>query len=145
MPHTLHSWQLRRTYATYTYKQSHCARMYATYTLHAECTPFYNVIFLTNPLFCRCFEFPSLLLSTVVHLTRAEYHNNSYSQEKTWSNYNCTAPSNYFQTHSSYYLERSNYDYKYFYATIWYRLWYIVTSDGCRGCARVVAHVCILP
>ena len=40
------------------------------YTLHAECKPFYSVIF-------------SLSLSTVVHYTRAEYHNNSYSHEKT--------------------------------------------------------------
>ena len=37
--------------------------------------------FLTNPLFGRCVEFPSLSLSTIVHLTRAEYHNNSQSRE----------------------------------------------------------------
>ena len=64
--YTLHSWQLRWTYATYIYiyiytryirgncaghmsriryKQSHCTRTYATYMLHAEFTPFYNVIF----------------------------------------------------------------------------------------------------
>ena len=38
--------------------------------------------FLAYLLFGTCFEFPSLSLSTIVHLTRAEYHNNSYSQEK---------------------------------------------------------------
>ena len=27
------------------YKQSHCARTYAPYMVHAECTPFYSVVF----------------------------------------------------------------------------------------------------
>ena len=64
------------------YKQSHCARMYATYT-YVTCR-MHTVLhhyFLTHLLFGRCFEFPSLSLSTVVHLTMAEYH---YSQEKKW-------------------------------------------------------------
>ena len=43
----------------------------------------FTALFSTYPLFGRCFEFPSLSLSTIVHLTRAEYHNNSHSQEKT--------------------------------------------------------------
>ena len=39
--------------------------------------------FVTYPLFGRCVKFPSLSLSTIVHLTRAEYHNDSHSHEKT--------------------------------------------------------------
>ena len=44
---------------------------------------FTALFFLTYPLFGMCFKFPSLSLCTVVHLDRAEYHNNSHSQEKT--------------------------------------------------------------
>ena len=38
--------------------------------------------FLTYPLFGKCVEFPSLSLSTIAHLTRAEYHNNSHSHDE---------------------------------------------------------------
>ena len=95
--YTIHSWQLRRMYAMYTLqtkslRQDVC-HVYVTCRMHAVL----QCYFLTYPLFDRCFEFPSLSLSTVVHLTRAEYHNNSYSREKMrrcWAHgstvqYNC--------------------------------------------------------
>ena len=94
--YTLHSWQLRRTYATYMLHSWQLRRTYATYMLqtkslcqdvcHIYVTCRMHAILqryvLTYPLFGRCFKLPSLSLSTVVHLTMAEYHNNSYSQEK---------------------------------------------------------------
>ena len=77
--YTLHSWQLRRTYATYTLqtkslRQDVC-HIYVTYRMHAVLQSY----FLTYSLFGRCLEFPSLSLSTVVHLTRAEYYNSSFA------------------------------------------------------------------
>ena len=52
--------------------------IYVTCKMHAVL----QCYFLTYPLFGRCVEFPSLSLSTIVHLTRAEYHNNSHSHDK---------------------------------------------------------------
>ena len=77
--YTLHLWQLRMyTLQTKSLRQDVC-HLYVTCRMHAVLQRY----FLTYPLFGRCLELPSLSLSTVVHLTRAEYHNNSHSQEKT--------------------------------------------------------------
>ena len=82
--YTLHSWQLRRTYATYMLlTKSLCqevCHIYVTCRVYAV----FQCYFLTYLLFVRYFEFPSLSLSNVVYLTTAEYHKISYSQEKTW-------------------------------------------------------------
>ena len=66
------------TLQTKSLRQDVC-HLYVTCRMHAVLQRY----FLTYPLFGRCLELPSLSLSTVVHLTRAEYHNNSHSQEKT--------------------------------------------------------------
>ena len=66
------------------YKQNHCTSKYDTYTYLKNARRF-TALFSNTPAFrsIGTSSSPSLSLSTIVHLTKAEYHNNSYSHEKT--------------------------------------------------------------
>ena len=55
-------------YVTFVAIAQDVCHIYVTCRMHAVLQHY----FLTYPLFGRCLEFPSLSLSTVVHLTRAE-------------------------------------------------------------------------